>query len=87
MHFQLPPALLYGFGAVLMIFGGLRFYFLGVKRKQEMEAEAQAAAKGEETLDSDWQRAEGGGYKRHMTWGALWMAMGLFLIISTAIKS
>ena len=80
MHFQLPPALLYGFGAVLVILGALRAYHLGWKRKLEMEAEARAAAKGEEVLESGWQRVEGGGYKRHITWGVLWILMGLFLI-------
>ena len=87
MHFQLPPALIYAFGAVLIIFGALRFYFLGVKRKQELEIEKRAAAEAGEDLEAGWKRSDGGGHKRHMTWGALWIAMGLFLIISTAIKS
>ena len=103
MRFELPPALVYAFGAVLMILGGMRAYHLGWKRKREEElaaAEAEKAALQADDDDDDdddeggaaarsdaWRRKNGGGYKRHLAWGMLWVAMGLFLIVSTLLKS
>jgi hypothetical protein len=101
---MLPPALLYGFGAVLMILGGLRAYHLGWKRKLEEQAEAAARAAsssgaaddeegegglvdaGDDRRDAGWRRRDGGGYKRHLVWGLLWIGIGLFLIISTFMQ-
>ncbi len=34
-----------------------------------------------------WSRTAGGGHKRHMLMGLLWMGMGLFLLISTAVNA
>jgi hypothetical protein len=108
MDFTLPAALLYGFGAMLLILGGLRAYHLGWKRKVELDAEAQAGGGADADADADadagegaagsdgdgapgrrdagWRRRDGGGYKRHLVWGLLWMGMGLFLIVTTLLK-
>jgi hypothetical protein len=101
MEFELPAALLYGFGALLVILGGLRAYHLGWKRKVELDAEAAEAAGADASEGVDagegedvrgggsaagGRRRDGGGYKRHLAWGVVWMGMGLFLIISTLMK-
>ena len=90
--------LLYAFGVVLMLMGGLRAFHLGYKRRPAAEApddpEAPADEEAEDEAEANqrpgrtgWARGEGGGYKRHLTMGLLWVAMGLFLVISTAINS
>ncbi len=38
---QLPPALLYGVGVVLMVFGALRAYTLGWKQRPRAQARAE----------------------------------------------
>ena len=90
----IPPLLLYAFGVVLMILGGLRAFHLGYKRRPAAEDPDPEAATDDEEAEanrrpgrSGWSRSEGGGYKRHLTMGLLWMAMGLFLVISTALNS
>ena len=87
MNVSIPPSLLYAIGTVLVLFGGLRAYHLGWKKKP-----VPAAPGGEaESPDLDevpaWDRDKGGGYKRHITFGVLWVVMGLFLIISTIVSS
>jgi hypothetical protein len=90
MDIVLPPALFYGVGIVLIVFGALRAVFLGWKQKPptedraELQGELEEAAEGGGSL----QRApRGPGYKRHLTFGALWVVLGLFLLVSTALKS
>lgn len=94
----IPPLLLYAFGVVLMILGGLRAFHLGYKRRPAAEGPDGEAATDDENADeeadanrrpgrSGWARSEGGGYKRHLTMGLLWVAMGLFLVLSTALNS
>jgi hypothetical protein len=102
---NIPPAILYVFGLIIVSLGGLRAYHLGWKRRPAAEAADAAATEGPETEAGDeaaakeeepaedaprrpaWSRADGGGYKRHITMGLLWVAMGLFLIISTALNN
>jgi hypothetical protein len=76
----LPPAFFYAIGVLLVVFGALRAYHLGWKRKAAVQAEAPEQAEG-------WSRTAGGGYKRHITFGVLWFGMGLFLIISTVLNT
>jgi hypothetical protein len=101
---NIPPAILYAFGLIIAVMGGLRAYHLGWRRRpagpeaaegpELPEGEAVAAelasdgAPGEDAAKPPgWSRAQGGGYKRHITMGLLWVAMGLFLIISTALNN
>jgi hypothetical protein len=79
---ELPPALFYGVGAVLIVFGALRAVFLGWKQKPQVLEENP-----EEAAGAGWSRSAAGAYKRHLTFGALWVAMGLFLVVSTIIKT
>ncbi|HEY0712265.1 MAG TPA: hypothetical protein VGF45_06310 [Polyangia bacterium] len=109
--FVIPPLLLYAFGAVLAVMGGLRAYFLGWKQRPDVpeEADDEPAAQGQagpdapEPQDGDdgseirgEVRGRGRGtwsdgkrssqHKRHLAMGVIWMLLGLFLIISTAVQ-
>jgi hypothetical protein len=77
---SLPPALFYGLGTVLIVFGVLRAVFLGWRQKPQPAEDLEEAGTG-------WSRSSGGGYKRHLTFGVLWVVMGLFLVLSTIVKS
>jgi hypothetical protein len=87
MNVNLPPALFYGIGLMLVVFGALRAYVLGWKRRPG-GPDAPPAREGEEP-----EAVHGRGprrqpdHKRHVTFGVLWIAMGLFLIVSTIINS
>jgi hypothetical protein len=84
MNVQIPPAIFYFIGTLLLVFGGMRAYYLGWKRKPA----AGAGGTGNDDLDeqgSPWARDRG--YKRHITFGLLWVVMGLFLMASTLINS
>ena len=57
------------------------------------EAGGEEAEDPDADLDAEiakaaaWDRDRGGGYKRHLMFGLLWIGLGLFLIISTIVKS
>ena len=85
MNVSIPPSLLYAIGTVLVLFGGLRAYHLGWKRRPVPAAPGQDPESADLDESPAWDRERG--YKRHITFGVLWVAMGLFLIISTIITS
>jgi hypothetical protein len=93
MDIVLPPALFYGVGIVLILFGALRAVFLGWRQKIQAEPPPPAGEEPEPEQEQEpasargWARSAGGGYKRHLTFGVLWVVMGLFLVVSTYIKS
>jgi hypothetical protein len=70
MNVVIPPLFFYVVGALLVIFGALRAVTLGRRRpsRELTEDTAQSA------------RAR----RRHLTFGVVWVIMGLFLIVSTA---
>jgi uncharacterized membrane protein len=70
MNVVIPPLFFYVVGALLVIFGALRAVTLG-RRNPSREL-------GEDTPQAAKAR------KRHVTFGIVWIVMGLFLIISTA---
>jgi hypothetical protein len=66
-------ALFYALGAILMLFGGLRAVHLGWRRRERpLDEEAPPPKQGP---------------RYHLGVGILWVAMGLFLVISTYLKS
>jgi hypothetical protein len=69
MNITIPPVLFYALGALLVVFGTLRALTLG-RHRPDRELEADTPARAQER-------------KRHLTFGVVWVAMGLFLIIST----
>jgi hypothetical protein len=77
MRIELPPVLFYGIGILLIVFGTLRAYHLGWQRRQieRPSSEEDAGPRPKPTA------------RRHIAFGVLWMAMGLFLVVSTYINS
>jgi hypothetical protein len=80
MTVELPPALFYGLGLLLIVFGTLRAHQLGWQRR------LQERASGGEGDDATARTASGAA-RRHIMFGVLWIVMGLFLVISTYLKS
>jgi hypothetical protein len=74
MHLQVPPALLYGLGAILILFGSLRAIHLGWYRRDREIVDDEGVAKKQ-------------GPRYHLMLGMLWVGLGLFLVISTYIQS
>lgn len=72
---QLPGFLLYGVGALLIIFGGLRALYLGWQRRDQ------------QIVDDPEGGPRKKGPRYHLMVGILWVVMGLFLVISTYIQS
>ena len=96
MSFQLPPIFFHAVGFMLILFGALRAYQLGWKRRQvEPDVEPQVEADGDADLDAagaaearaELQRRTGYTAKRHMVWGLIWIVLGLFLVVSTLLNS
>ena len=126
MNLVIPPVLLYAFGVMLVTLGGLRAYYLGWRKRPDVEVEgddrdaaedqenaAQEALRGAPevgageaaaaapsdaaeaevepvetvpaTAKGGWARSGAGGHKRHLMMGLLYVVMGLFLIVSTAL--
>jgi hypothetical protein len=83
---NIPPQVAYAFGALLIVCGVLRGYFLGLKKRPgATQAPAQTAA---QTATDDGEDAapvvrRDDSYKRHIRFGIIWVALGLFLVIST----
>lgn len=70
MNVVIPPLIFYVIGAALVVAGSVRALTLG-RRNPEREV-----------ADDDPARARA--RRRHFTFGLIWVAMGLFLIASTA---
>jgi cytochrome c biogenesis protein CcdA len=70
MNIVIPPIFFYVMGAILVVSGAVRAATLG-RRDPEREL-----------LDDTPERAKA--RRRHLTFGIVWVAMGLFLIFSTA---
>ena len=79
MNLVIPPLFFYAVGAMLVIFGGARTLWLGVRRPaREIQTEpGEAEAKAETTTAAKARR-------RHFIFGIVWVLLGLFLILSTA---
>jgi hypothetical protein len=73
MHLQIHPSIPYALGAVLVLFGSLRAIHLGWQRRDQQ-------------VDEEGPRQKQGP-RYHMTVGLLWVAMGLFLVITTYVQS
>jgi hypothetical protein len=66
----LPPVFFYAIGTLLVVFGAMRVAVLGRRRgDRELTADTPDRAKIR---------------RRHKIWGLIWVAMGAFLIASTA---
>jgi hypothetical protein len=70
MNIVIPPLIFYLLGAALVLGGAVRALTLGRRDPKR------------EIADDDPARSRG--RRRHLTFGIVWMLMGLFLIASTA---
>jgi hypothetical protein len=84
MRIDLPPALFYGVGLLLVVFGTLRAYRLGWQRRLRPSRSSSSFAS--EPEENGGSRPDPGA-RRHIMFGALWVAMGIFLVVSTFINS
>lgn len=88
MNIQLPPILFYAVGTVLIVFGSLRALHLGwMRRKDDGLSEPEPGEVG--SFERDAQRAarRTRDARRHIVFGLVWVAMGLFLVISTLLHT
>jgi hypothetical protein len=70
MNIVIPPLFFYTIGAVLLVAGVVRALTLGRRHpERELVDDTPARAKAR---------------RRHFTFGIVWVAMGLFLLLSTA---
>lgn len=72
---MISPVVMYGLGAVLVVFGAARAIHMGWRRRNLEIREGEEAPR----------RKQGPRY--HLTWGLVQVAMGLFLIISTYLNT
>jgi hypothetical protein len=79
MRLSIPPIVPYVFGAILVVFGIVRAKYLGAPRTPRASVEDEAAAQ-------DAPPERGPAERRHLRWGVIYVAMGLFLIISTYVQ-
>ncbi len=75
MNLVIPPLFFYVVGAMLVIFGAWRTAWLG-RRRPGREIETDVS----ETAAAAAAKAR----RRHLIFGIVWVALGLFLILSTA---
>jgi len=75
MNLVIPPLFFYVVGAMLVIFGAWRTVWLG-RRHPSREVETEVS----ETAAAAADKAR----RRHFLFGLVWVALGLFLILSTA---
>jgi hypothetical protein len=70
MNIVIPPIFFYVLGAVLVLSGVVRVAILGRRHPaRELDDDTPARARAR---------------RRHLTFGVVWVAMGVFLIASTA---
>ena len=74
MNLVIPPLFFYVVGAMLVIFGAVRALTLG-RRHPEPRDRADLTER---------RRSRAKARRRHLIFGLVWVALGLFLILSTA---
>jgi hypothetical protein len=76
VQLNVPPIVPYVVGAILVLFGSLRITYLGAPRApRPLEDDAGAS--------DDAKPVRGKQQRRHLAMGGVWVAMGLFLLVST----
>jgi hypothetical protein len=78
MRLQVPPAIPYAVGAALVLFGLLRAKYLGAPKIP--------AEKDPDNPTADLRPVRGKEQKRHIAMGAVWIVLGLFLVVSTILQ-
>lgn len=75
MQLNVPPIVPYVVGAALVLFGSVRIKYLGAPRPPRPSDDDDGSTEA--------KPVRGKGQRRHVTMGAVWIAMGLFLLVST----
>jgi hypothetical protein len=84
MQLNLPPIIPYTVGCILILFGALRIRYLGAPRARRRSDDDESA--GDRTPEIEESLQRGPEQHRHIRWGAIWILLGLFLVISTFIQ-
>ena len=98
MRLNIPPVIPYVVGAMLVLFGGLRIKYLAAPRPAQSsggngaddgsgDGSGESARAGtEEVAPTERKPVRRKEQKRHFKMGALWILMGLFLLVSTYLE-
>jgi hypothetical protein len=84
MQLNLPPIIPYTVGCILILFGALRVKYLGAPRARRRSEYDESA--GDRTAEPEESLQRGPEQRRHIRWGAIWILLGLFLVITTFIQ-
>jgi hypothetical protein len=85
MQLNLPPIIPYVVGCVLIVFGALRVKYLGAPRLRRRPAD-DGELSGDRAVEPEERLERGPEQRRHIRWGAIWILLGLFLVISTFVQ-
>jgi hypothetical protein len=85
MQLNLPPIIPYVVGCVLVVFGALRVKYLGAPRACRRPAD-DGELSGDRAVESEERLERGPEQRRHIRWGAIWILLGIFLVISTFVQ-
>ena len=85
MQLNLPPIIPYVVGCVLIVFGTLRVKYLGAPRARRRPAD-DGELPGDRVVEPEEGLERGPEQRRHIRWGAIWILLGLFLVVSTFIQ-
>jgi len=80
MRLNIPPIVPYIVGAMLVFFGVLRVKYLGAPRLPRMSDDDNRGGTTNEIP------VRGKEQRRHRRMGAVWVLLGLFLLVSTYIQ-
>jgi hypothetical protein len=75
VQLNVPPIVPYIVGAALVLFGSLRVKYLGAPRTPRPSEDDDGS--------TDGAPVRGKEQKRHVRMGAVWILMGMFLLVST----
>jgi hypothetical protein len=79
VQLNVPPIVPYVVGAALVLFGSVRIKYLGSPRALRPSEDDDGAKVGA----TEAKPVRGKAQRRHVAMGAVWIAMGLFLLVST----
>jgi hypothetical protein len=78
VQLNVPPIVPYVVGAVLVLFGSLRIKYLSAPRAPRPAEDDNGSVEATPVRGKE--------QKRHLTMGALWILLGLFLLVSTYLQ-
>ena len=85
MPINIPPVVPFGVGALLVVLGILRVRYLAAPRVPPV-SDRHGEREGEGVAEAPAKPVRDKQQKRHLRMGLLWVAMGLFLVVSTYLQ-